>query len=236
MSGSGLDNLVVDILALIFSVVFHEVAHGWMALRHGDETALRLGRLTLNPLPHIDLVGSIIVPLMLSFTNSIMFGWAKPVPVDMRRLRDPWNDQPKVAAAGPAANLLLALICAVLLGLVIGLAALTHSTAQVLSTRPTPLKFLVSLFQTGIMINVVLAMFNLIPVPPLDGSWILSRFLPRDLHLRYEGLRRFGFVLVIGFLVLMRYTPLGTVFSKVLMALVHPFFSLAMGIARIFGA
>lgn len=236
MSGSGLDNIIIDILALVFSVVFHEVAHGWMAMRHGDETALRMGRLTLNPLPHIDPVGSIIVPLMLSFTNSVMFGWAKPVPVDPRRLRDPWNDHPKVAAAGPAANLLLALICAVLLGLVIGLAALTGATAQVLSTGPTPLKFLVSLFQTGIMINVVLAMFNLIPVPPLDGSWILTRFLPRDLHFRYEQLRRFGFVLVIGFLLLMRYTPLGNAFSGILMAVVHPFFSLAMAIARIFGA
>ncbi len=229
-----MDTIIVNILVLVFSIVFHEVAHGWMAMRLGDDTALRAGRLTLNPLPHIDPMGSIIVPVMLSFTNSIMFGWAKPVPVDPRRLNDPWNDHPKVAAAGPASNLLLALISAILLGVTVGVATATGTTSQFLTEGPSPQKFLLALFQNGIMINVVLALFNLIPLPPLDGSWILTRFLPRDLHLRYEGLRRHGFLIVIGFIVMMRYTPLGAVFSTGLMSVIHPFNNLAMFVAKLF--
>ncbi len=229
-----MDDIIVNILVLVFSVVLCEVAKDWVDMRLGDDTALRSGRLTLNPLPHIDPMGSIIVPVLLSFTHSIMFGWAKPVPVDPRRLRDPWNDHPKVAAAGPASNLLLALICSLLLGLTVGIAARAGVMGQAIAEGPTPLKFLLSLFQTGIMINLVLALFNLIPLPPLDGSWILTRFLPRDLHMRYEGLRRHGFILVIGFIMLMRYTPLGGAFGAGLMSAAQPFGKLAMAVAGLF--
>jgi len=232
MEGINPEDILVNVIVLVFSVVVHEVAHGAVALRYGDETALRLNRLTLNPLPHIDPIGSILVPLMLSFTNSIMFGWAKPVPVDIRRLRNPRNDHPKVAAAGPASNLLLALICTLVLGLVWGIAARSGALEQ-MPEGASPLKFLLSLLQTGILVNMVLALFNLIPLPPLDGSWILTRFLPAELQVRYEALRRHGFLLVIAFLLLMRYTPAGEVFSGVIMGAVDPVFRLAVAIARL---
>ncbi len=235
MSGTSLDTIIVNILVVVFSVVFHEVAHGYVALRLGDETAKRAGRLTLNPLPHIDPVGSIVVPVLLSFTGSIMFAWAKPVPVNPRNLRHPWNDHPKVAAAGPASNFLLALICSVLLGVTAGVATITGAAHQAVAAGPTPLKFLLSIFQAGILINVILGLFNLIPLPPLDGSWVLTRFLPPNLHVRYEGLRRYGFVMVIGFLLLMRYTALGNGVSVGIMKTIGPFQSIAEGVAHLFG-
>ena len=223
--------VAVRVLVLVFSVVVHEVAHGWTAWRLGDDTAMRSGRLTLNPLPHIDPIGSVVVPVLLSLTGTIMFGWARPVPVDPRRLRHPWNDHPKVAAAGPASNLALALISSVLLGVTVGIAGVTGQAARAMADAPSLVKFLVTMFQTGIMVNVVLAMFNLIPLPPLDGSWIMTRFLPREAHLRYEELRRHGFLLVVGFLVLMRYTPFGDAMERGLMQVIKPFLHLALGVA-----
>jgi len=205
----------------------HEVAHGWVALLLGDTTARDRGRLTLNPLPHIDPMGSIIVPALLSLTGTIIMGWAKPVPVNAGRLNDPHNDYPKVAAAGPLSNLILAAVFAVGLGAAVGLG---HE-AMGAPGEPTAVRFLVTLCQTGVMINVVLAMFNLIPLPPLDGSWILSRLLPPAARARYENLRRYGMVIVVGFLLLMRYTLLGGLVSTGLFAVVAPFFSLAQNVA-----
>jgi Zn-dependent protease len=229
------DLVAVRILVLVFSVVFHECAHGWVAWKLGDDTAQRSGRLTLNPLPHLDLMGSVIVPVLLSFTGTIMFGWAKPVPVNPGRLRDPWNDYPKVAAAGPGSNLLLALVFAVLLGVTIGVAAAVGAGAA-LEDGPSPWKFLITMFQTGVMVNVVLAMFNLIPLPPLDGSWILSRFLPAGTRQHYEGLRRHGFLVVVGFLLLMRYTAFGPLMERGLMQVIKPYFDLAILVAGWTGA
>ena len=206
--------IAIRILVLVFSVVVHEVAHGWMALKLGDSTAKDAGRLTLNPLPHIDPMGSIILPLILASTGaSIMFAWAKPVPVRVDRLHDPANDHAKVAAAGPASNLLMALVSAILLGIVILVASHTLTDdSTIVSQKNSPLYFMVHVLETGIMLNVALALFNLLPLPPLDGSWILSRFLPVPLRRRYEGLSRYGMFLVIGFLILMRYTVVGKFF------------------------
>ncbi len=227
--------IAVQVLVLVFSVVVHEVAHGWTAWKLGDNTAHEAGRLTLNPLPHIDPVGSIVVPLVLSFTGGIMFGWAKPVPVNPGRLNNPMDDYPKVAAAGPVSNLLLALVFAVLLGLTVGIGGypLAGPSGQ---SEPSVQRFLFTMFQTGVMINVILAVFNLLPLPPLDGSWILSRFLPREARANFENLRRYGMLIVIGFLVLVRYTPVGAFFFSAIMAVVDPFLGIAESVARMTGA
>jgi Zn-dependent protease len=211
-----LENLAIHLLVLVFSVVAHEYAHGLAAYRLGDDTARLRGRLTMNPLNHIDPIGSLVVPVVMFLSGGMMFGWAKPVPVRVGKLNDPKNDHPKVAAAGPVANLMLAFIAALGLGLVVGVSELLPGgAAAALGGGSAPAVFLVRLFQTGIQLNVMLAMFNLVPVPPLDGSWVLSRFLPLPARLQYEHLRNYGFLPVIGFLVLMRVSPLGLVFSKV---------------------
>jgi Zn-dependent protease len=218
---------IVQILVLVFSVVVHEVAHGWTALRLGDTTARDAGRLTLNPVPHIDPFGSIIVPAVLALSGSIMMGWAKPVPVHTGRLNNPRDDHPRVAAAGPLSNLLLALVFAVVLGIVLrvgGIAAWTGAGA-------TPAAFLAALCRAGIIINVVLALFNLLPLPPLDGSWIVQRFLPAAARVRYLELQRYGMLLVVGFLLLVRYTGFGGAVQAAVIAGTDPFFGLALRIS-----
>ena len=223
--------VAIRVLVLLFSVVVHEVAHGWTAYRLGDPTAYERGRLTLNPIPHIDPVGSIIVPALLSMTGTIMMGWAKPVPVHVGRLNNPANDHPKVAAAGPLSNLILAFLFALALGINVGVAGVPAGAHG----EPTISRFLFTMFQTGIMINVVLALFNLIPVPPLDGSWILSRFLPPAARVHYENLRRYGMLIVVGFLLLMRYTAFGGLLSAGIMAVASPYFRLAQSVALAVG-
>lgn len=222
-------DVLIRVLVLVFSVVFHEVAHGWAALKLGDTTARDQGRLTLNPLPHVDPVGSIIVPALLALTSSFMMGWAKPVPVHPGRLRQPWNDYPKVAAAGPLSNLLLALVAALLLGVTAGIGDRLPDGHMALA----PVAFLVRVWLVGIYVNVALAAFNLIPLPPLDGSWILSRLLPRGLRASYENLRRYGMLMVVGFLLLMHYTRAGDLFGAGMMAIINPFIGLAQLVARL---
>ena len=157
---SNLDSQVIVLLipSLIFSLSFHEYAHAWMAHRLGDNTAAHMGRLTLNPIAHLDLMGSMALLIM-------GFGWAKPVPVDSRFLNDPKNDMVKVAAAGPIANIILAVIAAIFLRVFFGLDMVSNT-----------LKTFSIIFM---QINITLAVFNLIPLSPLDGSQILSPFLEK---------------------------------------------------------
>ncbi len=187
----------ITLLALLFSVVVHEVAHGWVAGRKGDPTARELGRLTLNPLRHIDPVGTILVPAVLALLpGGMVFGWAKPVPVTPWRLRDPRRDQAWIAAAGPASNLLLAAACAIALGALTGI--LGPAPQQAGESLGADLRlFADRLLGAGIYLNVLLALFNLIPLPPLDGSWIVLRWLRPDAAAAYERLRPFGFLIVI---------------------------------------
>ncbi|MBA3066451.1 site-2 protease family protein [bacterium] len=166
---------------LFFSVIVHEVAHGYAALRLGDETALYSGRLTLNPIPHIDPVGTIILPLFLFISHSpFLIGWAKPVPVNPYNFVNPRQDFAKVGAAGPLANIALAIISAMLLT-VLNLTGLLGNFALI-----------AGLLQYAVFINILLAVFNLIPIPPLDGSRILAAILPYDKAYKYERMMRFG--------------------------------------------
>jgi Zn-dependent protease len=182
----------------VLSVIVHETAHGLMALWCGDPTARERGRLTLNPLPHVDLMGSIVLPVLLFlFRAPFLFGWAKPVPVDHSRLRDPRNDAVKVALAGPAANGLMALVFAALARLAPEAGAAGTWVAFFAPLREMAL--------AGVVWNCALGLFNLIPIPPLDGSWVLMRFLRLQHVLALNRFRFLGLVLVM-FLFSSRYT------------------------------
>jgi Zn-dependent protease len=180
-------------LPVLVAVVFHEVAHGWVANRFGDPTAARLGRLTLNPFAHIDLFGTILVPLLLIVANSpFVFGWAKPVPVNYHNLRHPKRDMMWVAAAGPATNLLLAAGCAAVWKLLAPM-----SGGQTEAGLPDVFTVLVLMAQSGILINVTLAVFNLLPLPPLDGGRVLVGLLPEPLSRQVARIEPFGFIVLI---------------------------------------
>ncbi|MDO8633393.1 MAG: site-2 protease family protein [bacterium] len=177
-----MDFLIFQIVILIFSIVLHEVSHGWVANSLGDPTAKNAGRLTLNPLPHIDPLGSIFLPLLLAFFHSpALIGWAKPVPINPMNLTDQKWGNLKVALAGPASNVILAVV----FGLVL---------------RFTPLNSTGPLFEAIlhiININLLLALFNLIPIPPLDGSHVLFTLLPRSLDALKNFLAQYGPLLIL---------------------------------------
>lgn len=175
------------IILVFFSVICHEIAHGYTAYRLGDPTAFRMGRLTFNPIPHIDIFGTIILPVLLTLIGShFLLAWAKPVPVDPRYFRRPRTGMMWVAMAGPSTNLLLAFI----------FAGITH-----LATGFAP-GFLLSALASVSLINVVLTVFNLFPVPPLDGSRIVAKFLKGRLLMRYLSLEPYGMFIVFGLLYL----------------------------------
>ncbi len=210
-----LQRIVVWILPIIFAITVHEVAHGWVAKKYGDNTASLLGRLTLNPIKHIDLVGTIIIPglLLLSFTGFI-FGWAKPVPVDARNFKNPRRDMAFVALAGPVANLLMAVGWALIarVGVTIG-AQMEAISLPLIYTGIA-----------GISINLVLALINLLPIPPLDGSRILSGILPSYWAWQYNRLERFGFIIL---LILLYTNVLGTILAYPMFVAQKMFFSIA---------
>jgi len=208
-----IQRIVVWILPVVFAITVHEVAHGWVAKKYGDNTASQQGRLTLNPMKHIDILGTIIIPglLLLSFTGFI-FGWAKPVPVDPRNFKNPKRDMAIVALAGPVSNLLMALAWALIarLGVMI--------ETEVISLP------LIYTGIAGISINLVLALINLIPIPPLDGSRIVTGILPHRLAWQYNRLERFGFIIL---LVLLWSGGLSYVLGYPMFVIQKMFFSLA---------
>ncbi|WP_374090697.1 site-2 protease family protein [Methylomicrobium lacus] len=178
--------IVVWILPVIFAITVHEVAHGWIAKKFGDNTADQQGRLTLNPLNHIDWLGTVILPGLLLLTGTgFIFGWAKPVPVDARNFKNPRKDMAWVALAGPVSNLLMAIGWALLarLGVVIGIEAISLP--------------LIYTGVAGISINLVLALINLLPIPPLDGSRVLTGVLPNYWAWQYNRLERYGFLILL---------------------------------------
>jgi Zn-dependent protease len=184
-------------LPLLAAVVFHEVAHGWVANRLGDPTAAQLGRLTLNPIAHIDLFGSILVPLMLIIANSpFVFGYAKPVPVNYLNLRNPKRDMMWVALAGPATNLILAALFTVLWK---SLAPFLDdgATRTEMGSGQFVVAMLTLMAQAGIVINIALAVFNALPFPPLDGGRVMIGLLPHPLSSVLARVEPFGFVILI---------------------------------------
>ncbi|MEJ2459611.1 MAG: site-2 protease family protein [Novosphingobium sp.] len=176
------------IIPLIIAIVFHEIAHGWTARMLGDPTAYEQRRLSLNPLRHVDPFGTLILPAILWLTTHTAFGWAKPVPVNKWRLRDPRRGMMAVAAAGPAMNLVLAAVGAVLLGLLVRYAG---------NSEAAGVSFVAQNFSNFIAINVFLAFFNLLPIPPFDGSHIVEGLLPRAAARSYERLRPYGILMVL---------------------------------------
>lgn len=201
MSGSQLTNFIqiisIAAIPILFAITVHEVAHGWMARRFGDRTAEMLGRLTLNPIKHIDPVGTIAVPLLMVWLGGFLFGWAKPVPVSFNNLRNPKRDMVFVALAGPGANLLMAIGWAVLL-------KLFKEAAPVLGKS---LVFFVQMAQIGIFFNLLLMIFNLLPIPPLDGGRVLRGLVPESIGRRLDALEPYGLIIVIGLIVLGLLSP-----------------------------
>ncbi|MGI9628117.1 MAG: site-2 protease family protein [Longimicrobiales bacterium] len=189
-------DFILIVPVLLFSIVVHEVAHAWVAYREGDDTAYKLGRITLNPIPHIDPVGSILVPAALYyFGGGMLFGWAKPVPVIPRNYRNYRLGDIRVSMAGIVANLALALISAVLLVLIYRLGGAAVGGAGILATLAAAVHY-------GLYINLILAWFNLIPLPPLDGSHVLYHLLPPGLGARYRALGRYGVTVLFGMVVI----------------------------------
>ncbi|WP_232744794.1 site-2 protease family protein [Thiomicrorhabdus sp. Kp2] len=193
-----MQQIAVWAIPVIFAITLHEVAHGWAASRLGDKTALMLGRLTLNPIKHIDPIGTIVVPVALLVMGGFVFGWAKAVPVDMRNFKNPALDMAKVAVAGPLANLLMAVFWAIV-----------AKTGTVLQTSiPDIGTYLIYTGFAGVSINLILLVLNLLPIPPLDGSRVLSAFLPKKLAWQYNQIAPYGFFILIGLMVLGMLSPL----------------------------
>jgi Zn-dependent protease len=197
--------IVAWVLPVLFAITVHEVAHGWIAARLGDKTALMLGRLTLNPVKHIDPIGTILVPgLLMLMQTGFLFGWAKPVPVTWQNLKHPKRDMALVAAAGPCANLLMALGWALVIRL--GLSLGDHGQA------------LVFMGTAGIFINTILMVLNLLPLPPLDGGRVMAGLLPGPLSWKFSRIEPYGFMILIALLV-----------TGVLGKIMWPAISLVMG-------
>ncbi len=207
--------VMVWVLPVLFAVTVHEVAHGWVANLRGDSTALMMGRLTLNPLKHIDIVGTVIVPISCLVLGGFVFGWAKPVPVSWRNLRKPRQDAALVAVAGPLSNCLMALFWALIAK--IGVMLFQQGFSNVV--------FLAYMGYAGISINLMLMILNLLPIPPLDGSRVVSSLLPPHLARAYDAIEPYGLMILVAL-----------IFTNVLsMILTPPLNGMQTGIFRLFG-
>ena len=208
--------LSVAFVPLMLGIILHEVAHGWAALKRGDPTAAMLGRLTLNPVPHIDPM-DLFVFVLTSLTGPFVFGWAKPVPINPRNFRNIVKDTMLVSFAGPATNFLLSIGFAVLLRLLIEFFPLGEWQGN------TVWDFFFLMFQTGVVVNIGLGWLNLMPIPPLDGSKILWGVLPPKLGFQYMQLERYGFLVLI---LLLMTGALGYVLYPLIQFSVNTVFSL----------
>jgi Zn-dependent protease len=183
----------IQFIVLLFSLTVHETAHAWTASRLGDQTARLLGRVSLNPVVHADPIGTVLFPLLGMISGFPLIGWAKPVPVNIRNLKRGRRDYVFVAAAGPASNLVLAVLASLALGLI--------TVSPMRLGEPNVSAPLASLLSMAILTNVLLAVFNMIPIPPLDGGNVLGGLLPRQLGAKYDALMRpYGFILLYALL------------------------------------
>jgi len=208
-----IQTFAVYALPILFAITLHEAAHAYAARYFGDNTAYMQGRMSLNPIKHIDPVGTLLIPIVLFFIGSpFLFGYAKPVPVEFRNLRNPKRDMAWVALAGPAANLVMALLW--MIGVIL------------LGNYQSPDDFFMRMAQAGILTNLVIFAFNLFPVPPLDGGRIMTSLLPAPYAYKYAQLEAYGFFIVMGLAMLgfLKYwmAPVMMVANSALMALISP--------------
>lgn len=203
--------LAVWAIPVLFAITLHEASHGYVARRYGDRTAEMLGRLTLNPIKHIDPVGTVLVPATMLLLTGFIFGWAKPVPVNTRNLRNPRRDMVIVAAAGPLSNVAMALGWGLLMSLTLAFGASLGNTAQ----------WLFAMGQAGVTINAILAVFNLLPIPPLDGGRVASGLLPVRISDRLDAIEPYGVFIVLGLLIVGLLWPLLWPVIEVLQLLVY---------------
>jgi Zn-dependent protease len=214
--------IAVWLVPLVIAIVFHEVAHGLAARKLGDTTAERKGRLSLNPIRHIDPFGTLVLPMLLAISHAPVFGWAKPVPVNYRRLNNPRRDMVLVALAGPGMNLLLALVGTAILSVTI----MASGGAQAGATA-----FVAANALNFVLINIFLAVFNLLPVPPFDGGHVVEGLLPRPLATRFRKVGRYSLlVLVALLLVLPAISPRADVVGRIVSPIVEQVTRLLLGI------
>jgi Zn-dependent protease len=210
--GQLIQAIAVGAIPVLFAVTLHEVAHGWMARRHGDRTAEMLGRLSLNPIKHIDPVGTILVPILMLMFSPFIFGWAKPVPVAFRNLNNPKRDMVLVAIAGPLANIAMGVFWALIY-------KLTASTGLASSVGG---EWLMRMAYIGIIINALLAAFNLLPIPPLDGGRVLRGLVSESVGHYLDRIEPFGLIILVVLLV-----------SGVLQVLVGPVLAVVIGLIQL---
>ena len=186
---------IISLFVVLFAITVHEASHGLAALKMGDPTAYQMGRITLNPIRHIDPVGTILLPAILIIMGAPPFGWAKPVPVNPLNLKDPRKDNVIISIAGPASNIGVAVIAFVILKILMNLnPSLFYTSGGGLANILSPL---ITIVYYTIVINVILAIFNLIPIPPLDGSGVLMGLISEEAAQKYEQIRPYGFFILI---------------------------------------